>query len=199
MRRKSLLAFLGVVLVTVGWWLFIIGPRNARISDLEGEHTAAVDAEQRLRVQIRQLEEIRDREVEYLAAVDTLDALIPDRPLLQDFIDEVYALSESTGIDLLSITPALPEQVSDQTELRQIAVSVQVEGRFFELLGFLFGLTDMERLVRVDAVSLASSLAEGGTTVLSAGIELRLFTLSDLIPLEEPAADTTTTTAGTSG
>ncbi len=200
MRRRSVFVFLALLLVTVAWWMFIISPRNDRISDLENEHTAAVDTEQRLRVQIVQLQEIRDREVEYLAAVGRLDALIPDRPRLEEFIEQVHALAETTGVDLQTMAPALPELISAESELRQIAISVQIEGQFFEILGFLFGLTDMERLVRVDAIALASGSEEGVGTVLSAGIELRLFTLTDLIRVDTAAAgDVTTTTAGGGG
>ena len=195
MRRLSLVVGLGVLLLTVGWWFFLVGPRNSRISHFQDERNAAVDSEQRLRVQIRQLQEIRDREIEYVAAVGRLDALIPERPHLEEFIEQVYALALSTGVELQTITPALPEVISDESELRHIAVSVQVEGEFFEVLGFLFGLGDMERLVRVDAVALASSAEEGVGEVLSAGIELRLFTMTDLLP-SDLAVDTTTTTQG---
>ena len=147
----------------------------------------AVDTEQRLRVQIRQLQDIRDREVEYAAAVGRLDALIPERPRLEEFIEQVYALAGETGVDLQSLSPSVPAAATDGTELRQISVSAQIEGEFFEILGFFFGLSDMERLVRVDGVALSSSTAEDGTTVLSASLELRLFTLADLLPIDVPA------------
>jgi Tfp pilus assembly protein PilO len=196
MRRLTTLAVLGTLLVTAAWWLFLISPRNASIADLEDQQFVAVDTEQRLRAQIRQLQEIQDREVEYVAAVGRLNALIPDQPLLEQFIDEVYALAEDTGVDLQTLAPAVPA-AAEGSSLREIAVSVQIEGEFFEVLGFLFGLSDMERLVRVDGVSLASSVQEDGSTELSASLELRLFTLSDLLPLLPPTdgATTTTTTA----
>jgi Tfp pilus assembly protein PilO len=189
MRRTSLIVVLAILLVTVGWWLFLISPRNEKIGDLENQYSAALDLEQRLRVQIRQLQDIRDREVEYVSAVGRLDALIPERPHLDEFIEQIHALALSTGVDLQTLTPSLPEVVSAETELRHITVSVQIEGQFFEILGFLFGLSDMERLVRVDAVALASSAEEGQGTVLSAGIELRLFTMTDLLPADLPAAE----------
>jgi Tfp pilus assembly protein PilO len=200
MRRLSLVVMLAVVLVTVAWWFFLISPRNEKIGDLQNQHTAAIDSEQRLRVQIRQLQDIRDREVEYVSAVGRLDALIPERPHLEEFIEQVHALAGSTGVELQTLTPSLPEVIGDDTELRQITISVQVEGQFFEILGFLFGLSDMERLVRVDAVSLASSAVEGQGTLLSAGIELRLFTMTDLLPIDLPAAEDAAGTAeGTGG
>ncbi len=189
MRRVSIFVLLGVLLATAAWWFLLIGPRNSSIADLEDERFVAVDTEQRLRVQIRQLQDIRDREVEYIAAVGQLDALIPDRPLLEDFIEQVYTLANDTGVDLQTLSPSVPAASTDGSELREIAISGQIEGEFFEILGFLFGLADMERLVRVDSVALSSSTAEDGTTILSASIEMRLFTLADLLPIAAPPTD----------
>ncbi|MEK7252025.1 MAG: type 4a pilus biogenesis protein PilO [Actinomycetota bacterium] len=205
MRRVAIFVLLGVLLATAAWWFFLISPRNASIADLQDETFVAVDTEQRLRVQIRQLQDIRDREVEYIAAVGQLDALIPDRPLLEDFIEQVYALANDTGVELQTLSPSVPAASTDGSELREIAVSGQIEGEFFEILGFLFGLSDMERLVRVDSVALSASTEEDGTTVLSASIEMRLFTLADLLPIvapttgEETDGETTNTTAAEPG
>lgn len=203
MRRTGLLVLLSIVLVTGVWWMFLIGPRNTRISDLDRERTVAVDTEGRLRVQIRQLEDIRAAEVQYLAAMGTLETLIPERPLLEDFIEQVYALANDTGVELRTLAPSAPVAESEDSELREIAVSIQIEGQFFQVLGFMFGLSDMERLVRVDAVAVAASQDPAGTTVLTTSLELRLFTLADLLPVfEEPPgddADTTTTSAAAEG
>lgn len=202
MRRVGLLVFLVVLLVTAAWWMFLIGPRNARISDARDDLVTAQDAEQRLRVQIRQLQEIRDREVEYLAAMGSLESLIPERPLLDEFIEQISALAVDSDVDLQALTPSVPSPTEEGGDLREIAVSAQVEGQFFEILGFLFGLNEMERLVRIDGISLASSQSETGGTILSAALDLRLFTLADLLPplddLALPGDDEATSTTTTS-
>jgi len=182
MRRVGLLVTLAVLLVTGVWWMFLISPKNGDIADLEQELTGAIDTEQLLRVQINELETIRQAEVEYLAALGRLDALIPERPLLEEFIEQIYELTTETGVELQTLAPSLPSPLED-SDLREVAVSVQIEGRFFELLGFLFGLNDMERLVRVDAISVSSSTDEEEGTILSTSIEIKLFTLADLLPI----------------
>lgn len=198
MRRVGLLATLAAVLVTAAWWMFLVSPRNGRIADLRDDLTVAEDTEGRLRVQIRQLEEIRDREVEYLAALGQLESLIPERPLLDEFIEEIFALTNATGVDLQGLSPAVPAIAGEGSELREVAVSAQIEGQFFEVLGFLFGLNEMERLVRVDAIAVSSAESDSGATILSVAIEMRLFTLADLLPpLDDiviPGSDDTTTT-----
>ncbi len=182
MRRVGLLVTLAILLVTGVWWMFLISPKNDDIADLEQELTGAIDTEQRLRVQINELETIRQAEVEYLAGLGRLDALIPQRPLLEDFIEQIYELTTETGVELQTLAPSIPSS-SDDSELREVAVSVQIEGKFFELLGFLFGLNDMERLVRVDSIAVSSTLDDVGGTILSVSIEIKLFTLADLLPI----------------
>jgi Tfp pilus assembly protein PilO len=182
MRRVGLLVALVVLLVMGVWWMFLISPKNGDIADLEKELVGAIDTEQRLRVQVSELEAIRQAEVQYLAALGRLDALIPERPLLEEFIEQIYELTTETGVELQTLAPSLPSS-PDDTELREVAVSVQIEGQFFEILGFLFGLNDMERLVRVDAIAVSSSTEEGGGTILSASVEIKLFTLADLLPI----------------
>lgn len=204
MRRIGLLVVLGMLLVTAAWWMFLVSPRNSRIAELGDELVAAQDTEQRLRVQVRQLEEIRDREVEYLAALGQFESLIPERPLLDEFIEEIFALTIDTGVELQALVPSLPAVSGDDTDLRQIAITAQLEGEFFEVLGFLFGLSEMDRLVRVDGISVSSSIDESGVTLLAVGIQMKLFTLADLLPpLEDivipgvgSGSTTTTTVAG---
>jgi Tfp pilus assembly protein PilO len=196
MRRWVLLGILLAVLLAVGWWFLLISPRNAQIAEERDNLEAARQREVTLRGQVAQLQEIRDSEVEYLAGIGKMEALIPQEPLLEEFIDQIFALTEATGVQLKELTPALP-LAAEGSELRAIEVDALVEGEFFEVLGFLFGLNDMERLVRVDAVNLAGKQNEQGATVLSAGLTMRLFTLSDLLPTalpDIPSGPVTTTT-----
>lgn len=197
MRRMGLLVGLAILMVTGVWWMFLISPKNVQIDDLRRELNAAVDSEQRLRVRINELEAIRQSEVEYLAAIGQLDALIPERPLLDDFIEQIFTLTNDTGVELQTLAPSLPTPLDD-SQLRAVAVSAQIEGAFFEVLGFLFGLNDMDRLVRVDAVALSSSVDVSGETILAATINMSLFTLADLLPLADEVA-ALTPDDGTSG
>jgi Tfp pilus assembly protein PilO len=203
MRRVGLLAVLAILFITAAWWMFLISPRNGQIADHQDDLVVAQDTENRLRVQIRQLQEIRDREVEYRAALGQLEALIPERPLLDEFIEEIFALTNETGVDLQTLAPSLPSATEEGSELREIVISAQIEGEFFEVLGFLFGLNEMERLVRVDGIAVSSSETETGDTILAVGIEMRLFTLADLLPplddIAIPGDDGTTTTTAPAG
>jgi Tfp pilus assembly protein PilO len=202
MRRGLLLGVLGSILVLVGWWFLFISPRNADIAQAEDQLAAAQQQEQRLRSQIVGLEEIRSNEILYIDAISELQRLIPERPLLEEFIVQIDDLSRTNGVELITLAPSLPRP-DEESDLREIALSAQIQGEFFEIMGFLFGLADMERLVRVDGIALSSTEIDG-ITELAVSLDLRLFTLSDLLPIdiELPGTEnptTTTTTAPTDG
>lgn len=199
MRRWVILGVLVALLLAVAWWFFFISPRNARIAQAGDDLEAAQNQELALRAQVGQLMAIRDAEVEYLAGIGQLEQLIPERPLLDEFIEDVYALCGTTGVELLNLAPAMPVPVTGSS-LRQITVAATVEGEFFEVLGFLFGVMDMDRLVRVDAIAVSSGQDETGATSLSVSLSMRLFTLADLVPIAAvPDDGTGTPDDGTTG
>lgn len=183
MRRGLILGLLGALLLTALWWFFLITPRNSSISEAREALQSARNEESLLRTRIATLEAIRDAEVEYLAGLGKLETMIPQRPLLEEFIEQVNALADSTGLELRSLSPSIPEAALDGSDLREISVNVQLEGQFFDMVGFLFGLSELDRLVRVDGMSATSSTDEAGQTSLSVSLQLKLFTLADLIPL----------------
>lgn len=193
MRRWVIVGVVLAVLLAAAWWFFLISPRNARISQAGDDLQAARDQEVALSAQVNLLRSIRDSEVEYLAGIGQLETLIPERPLLDEFIEDLYALCGSTGVELLNLAPAMPIPVAG-SELRQITVAVTIDGEFFEVLGFLFGVMDMDRLVRVDSVGVSSGQDDAGATSLSVSLGLRLFTLADLMPVVAAPEETTTTT-----
>jgi Tfp pilus assembly protein PilO len=198
MRRRVIIGVLLAVLLAMVWWFFFISPRNASIAQAGDDLRAAQDQQMALAAQADQLRAIRDSEVEYLAGIGEMETLIPERPLLDEFIEDLYALCGTTGVELLNLAPAMPVAVVGSS-LRQITVAVTIDGDFFEVLGFLFGVMDMDRLVRVDAISLSSSQDATGATSLSASLNLRLFTLADLVPVTLPADAGTGTTDGSTG
>jgi Tfp pilus assembly protein PilO len=197
-RRWVIFGVMLSVLLAVVWWFFFISPRNASITQAGDDLRAAQDQEMALAAQVDQLRTIRDAEVEYLAGIGEMETLIPERPRLDEFIEDIYALCGTTGVELLNLAPAMPVPMTESS-LRQITVAVSIDGDFFEVLGFLFGVMDMDRLVRVDAIAVSSSQDEAGATSLSASLSLRLFTLADLVPVAPPADTGAGTTDGTTG
>jgi len=207
-RMRILMGVLVLLLLTVLWWLFLLSPKRDAIDVAEAELDNSVLREQSLRTRLAQLQEIKDNELSYLFAIGQMESSIPATPQADAFIEDITFLAESTGVALTDITLAPP--VADEgTGGFEVSVAIAVEGEYFEILGFLYGVEALDRLVRVDGIQLTpmdtedepeSSLppeSQDGDGVepdaptrpnpdlLSADISLRIFTRS-------PAAGTNT-------
>jgi Tfp pilus assembly protein PilO len=163
MRRSLVfLIVLALVLVTGLWWMFLISPKNQAIADAETRLEDAESQEVLLRTQIKRLQDIKDAEVSYIVAIGEIEQSLPERPELAAFIDDVTLLASRTGVNLDSISPSAP---SENTTLGfyEMPVGLLIQGEFFEVLGFLYGIEAMDRLVRVDGISLSRTEAAAGT------------------------------------
>ncbi len=108
---------------------------------------------------------------------------------MPSLIDDLDALADKTSVEWLGASYGEPTLVPD-TDYYAIAVSLRIKGQFFEILGYLYGINDLERLVRIDGVTVSPG-EEDGYTVLGVTITAVAFTTS---PLTVPVGDTTTTT-----
>jgi Tfp pilus assembly protein PilO len=212
MRRPWLIvAIVVVVLITVAWWLFIIGPRRSEVAELDDQLQALEAEEQSLRARRAQLLEIQENELTYITSTAELERNVPATPDLASFIDDVNLLAGETNVELLSLTLGLPTP-SIEGNYQEVSVIMQTEGQYFELLGFLYGMSDLERIVTVDAISMTPlGATDTGPELLSAAINAFIYTTAPPAaapPVEggtappatgETGSDTTTTTVGDGG
>lgn len=80
--------------------------------------------------------------------------------------------------------------------LRSIDVQIKADGQFFEIEQFVLRLEQLARALRIDDFGLTSSTQEGGATVLSAAIKLRIFMLAPQAAVGSASAGQPTQTSG---
>ncbi|MGZ8753687.1 MAG: type 4a pilus biogenesis protein PilO [Acidimicrobiia bacterium] len=200
MKRTSLiLGLLGVVLVTALWWLFVITPTNTKISDVQDQLVSAEDDQVLLQTQLIRLKKIQENELTYRSAIGALEAAIPPTPQMPALIDVLAQLAEDSGVEWQSGTYGNPVEVEGE-DYFEIPVNLSVQGQFFEVLGYLYGIADLERIVRIDAVSLSPEQDEDGFTIENVSISAVTFTTGNVVlPVPEEVPETTTTTTSGGG
>ena len=194
-RTGFVFGLLGIVLLTALWYMFSMRPINERIADTEAQLQTERDTEVLLRTRLASLKKIQDNELNYISAIGAMDAQIPPTPQMPALIDDLDALADETGVDWLGSTIGNPAQNEDH-DYFEIPVSIRIEGQFFEVLGYLYGIADLERLVRIDGIAVTPT-DEDGFTMLDVSISAKAFTTSDLMTAE--VTDTTTTTTPDGG
>ncbi len=198
--RRSLIGILIAVLVTAVWYFFVVGPINERKDVARSNLESAQNEEFTLRTTLSRLRKIEENQLEYATAIGQLETAIPSAPRLAELIDDLNFLADETGLAWTSGSYGVPSPIAD-TDMYSIAVSVQVQGQFFEVLGYLYGISELDRVVRIDAVALSSANDEAGFHTMTATITGMVFTTSDVtIPddlmlggLEEPLEEETAT------
>jgi Tfp pilus assembly protein PilO len=155
---KILLAVLALLLITVVWWFVFFSPKRAAIDDAAAEMDTATLREQTLQTRLLQLREIKDNELSYLFAIGQMESSIPATPQADAFIEDITFLAETTGVELstISLTPPVADPDTGGFE---VPVSLAIEGEYFEVLGFLYGVEALDRLVRVDSIQLSPAPA----------------------------------------
>ncbi len=92
----------------------------------------------------------------------TLRAAVPSTPDLGEFILQANDIATASGIDWLSISPSPPAATGGGGPTSTIAVSIQIQGGFFEVLDYLNRLEDLERLVIVDTINISAAAPTRG-------------------------------------
>ena len=197
-RNVILLSILGALLVTAGWYMLLVRPIQDRIVETETEIDAESDKEFRLTSQRAARQKIEDNMLSYLAAIAEIERSIPPTAQTASLIDDLSALATETGVGWLSGSYGNPTVVEGEGYL-EIAVDVTIRGQFFEVLGYLYGIADLDRLIRIDSISISPSQDEDGFTILIVAISAKAFTSADVVipivegedlpPDEEPAPD----------
>ena len=193
-RRALIFGAIGSVLLVLLWYFLLWSPRQEEIKVAQERTETAEQQAVTLEREIKRLQEAQRDEPLKQARWAELQAAAPDEPALGQFILDVNAAASASGIDFMTISQT-PPTPSEMGGLSVIRLNFSIAGGYFQILDFMNRLTDMQRLVVIDSVS----LSPGETGRLSASLGTRMFTTAAGIdvPTTTTAPATTTTAAPT--
>ncbi len=177
--RRFLIGFLVAVLVSAVWYFFVVGPINERKEIAQTDLETAQTEEFTLRTTLSRLKKIEENQLEYATAIGQLETAIPSTPRLAELIDDLSFLADENGVALSSLAFSTPNLLQD-TEIFGVGVSMSINGQFFEILGFLYGTAELERVMTIESLSLSPSSDEAGFHTMSASLTGTVYTTSDI-------------------
>lgn len=184
-RRALIFGAIASILMLLLWYFMLWSPRQGEIEAAQARTEAAETQAATLEAEIQRLQVAQRDEPLKQARRAELQAAAPDDPALGQFILDVNAAAQASGIDFMTISQT-PPAPSETGGLSTITLSFSIAGGYFQVLDFMNRLTDLPRLVVIDSVN----LAPGEAGRLSASLGTRMFTTATGV-----AAPTTTTTA----
>lgn len=169
MKRGAIIGLAaGAVVLLVVWYFLLFAPTSNDLSDTREKVSAAQHQTQELENTVRRLKELSRNAPQQEADLRALRAAIPPTPDLGEFILQANEIASASGIDWLSISPA-PPVANTGSANSSIALAIQIDGGFFQLLDYLNRLEDLDRLVILDAVSVSTGGADTGATGSTGG------------------------------
>jgi len=205
-NRKVVLVTSGLaVALLAAWFLALWQPKGAELSEERERAAAAEDQASQLATRIRTLEAAKANGPALAAARDRLRSAVPESPNLAQFILDANDAATTSGVSFVSISPREPAPSQQAGLPPEIGLSVDIEGGYFQVLDFVEKLSDLQRVVVIDGVSVSPLGTEGtAPPELKVALTGRMFTTElpgVAVPLTDPTsatsaeqADTPTTT-----
>lgn len=156
-----LLGVLGVVAVTYAY----TGPSIAKLKEVRLTALARAADTQELQARISQIVALEQQLKLREDKLKELDVAVPADPSIDEFVRSLEAMASASGVLLTSIQPA-------QAESSVASVSVSLRGSYSGIHLFLQRLATSRRPVAVRSLALSTAADAGGTSLLSATMQL---------------------------
>lgn len=174
--RIWLVAGAALVLFVVIWFFALWLPASRELDDANDELDAAEATIQELEQERERLRIATEDAPVIQTQLRTLEAAIPGRPDLADFMLSLSEAEVASGLQIVAVTTGEPSE--DSPGLTTIPVDLELNGGYFQLLDFINRVTQAQRLYVIDGLDVESLAEEASTTPPDLAVTLlgRVFT-----------------------
>jgi Tfp pilus assembly protein PilO len=168
MKTKNLAvgALVGVLVMAL-WYNFLLKPSRSDASKVKAETEVERTKLQPLQAQLAQANLAAAHAGTFKARLAALKHAVPDSPELANFIRDANAIADASHITWQSVSHGLPAIGADGVS--SIAVSIDIQGTYEQVLDYLGRIAALKRLVVLDNLSFSSAGTTGtGATTGSA-------------------------------
>ena len=198
MSRRILAIGAGAAIaIVLLWFLLLWRPQSSRLDEATSRRDAAEAKNGELTLRVDELEDLERRRPELEAQKDELEAAIPAEADLGEFLLQADEAADAADVRVTSIAPSPPALNESAGGPTVVALTIDVQGGYFEVLDYLNRLDRLPRLVVTDDVGLAPAGEGGSDDALTASLTARMFTSE--APAAEPGAEGTTDTTAPAG
>jgi type IV pilus assembly protein PilO len=151
-----------IALLTVASWFLLISPKYAEADDVRTQVDGTQAQLIALRKKIAGLEEQKSRLSTYKAALEANQRALPADSGVPDFLRQLQASGEATGVKVSGVSVAPPVQSAGVSGVWQLPITLTAEGGADNLGAFLNRLQAVQP--RAVLVQTANLTQEGGTS-----------------------------------
>jgi len=161
-RNQILIGVAALLAIVLVWYFVLYAPLGDDLDSAQAQKTEEQKKTDSLEADLARLQSQQKNGTQQQALLRKLDAAVPEQPDLAEFIIQANEIADQSGISFLSIAPTPPAAGTGGASV--IALTISIQGSFFQLQDYLRLLEKLERLVIVDSVTIAASSGDSGTT-----------------------------------
>jgi type IV pilus assembly protein PilO len=168
-----------VILVALVVYLVIL-PKKDRIEVLKKEITKQEQDISKSLSMVQRLDQLRAENERIRAELKELEEYLPEEKEISSLLKQIEDLSREAELEILSWKPASKRRHSSGI-VYEVPVSISLTGSYHRLGRFFSSLTQLNRIVNVNNISLGSPSLRGDEASLSVSFSAVTFTA---IPVE---------------
>ncbi len=163
-----------VILVAAVIYLGIL-PKNEKIEALKKDIAKQEQDISKAQNMVQRLDELKAENQRLRAELKALEEFLPEEREISSLLKQVEDLSKEAGLEINSWQPA-PKRTHSSGIVYEIPVSISVSGSYHKLGRFFSSLTQLDRIVNVNNISLAGPQPKGKEAILGVSFSAITFT-----------------------
>jgi type IV pilus assembly protein PilO len=152
-RNILILGLLGIVIVVVGFYFFLLSPLLQSLNDQAEARDNKQTQLEEVQQQVNELEEVRRNSPEIERQLLELSKRIPTQPQIPTFVVQIEEIADASGVTQLVVEPGDAAAPAGGGDYQTIPVTMQFNGTYDEMQDFLLRTRNLARLVTVTDVS----------------------------------------------
>lgn len=174
-------AFVGVVMIVLGWFLLLSGANDELDAEHAKEPTLKADYRSKL-AQAVNLAELRKQKVQVEEYVTQLEKQLPGKAEMDALLSDINQAGLGRGLQFELFRPG---QVVVKDYYAELPIAIRVTGRYHDIGAFAGDIANLSRIVTLHNMVIAAPLTRDGSGTLSMDATARTYRYLDSNELEE--------------
>lgn len=191
--RRNIILFVGaLVIVSLLSFFLVFKPQTNKINTTRASADSSEIKAGELRLRLDHLRALQKDAPRLRQEATVLDAAVPNDPQLALFISQVQDQADTSGVDWVSVTFAIPVASAAKPGVFEVVIAMNVAGGYFQVQDYLVRLETLARALKIGGLTLSpdNATSTAASPDLNALLSMKMF----LSPVLAPAPPTSTAT-----
>jgi type IV pilus assembly protein PilO len=175
-KYKAIIWAAAMLLPVIAFLFFYMFPKNNEIRQLEAKKVKLDKEISEAKARANELDKHKAEMEATELRFEEASVLLPQRKEIPTLLTNISALGTTSGLDFISFQP---KGEAAREFYAEIPVDISVRGPYHDVGNFLYQISELDRIVSVDNITMGSPTSDKGEMLLSAKFKLVTYRFID--------------------